>query len=149
MALHPVLNEKLNTAVLPVPQLLATHRDAVLPAVPGKVHAVIGMRRAGKTTFLRQLQAEWRNSIPPERVEVVVSGSSAKMLSREVHTSLRGRGMETVIRPFSFREFMRHRGTEPARHVHEFTAVDRSLIEKEFREYLALGGVPEALGVAG
>ncbi len=68
MALHPVLNEKLNTAVLPVPQLLATHRDAVLPAVPGKVHAVIGMRRAGKTTFLRQLQAEWRNSIAPERV---------------------------------------------------------------------------------
>ncbi len=213
MALHPVLNEKLSTAVLPVPQLLATHRDAVLPAVPGKVHAVIGMRRAGKTTFLRQLQAEWRDSIPPERVvylsfdddrladlpmeqlsllleeyyrrypelrgretvhwlldevqlvngwerfvrrvldtervEVVVSGSSAKMLSREVHTSLRGRGMETVIRPFSFREFMRHRGTEPTRHVHEFTAVDRSLIEKEFREYLAVGGFPEAQGLSG
>src|SRR3989304_8715092 len=68
MVLHPVLNEKLNTAVLPIPQLRATRRDAVLPAVPGKVHAVIGMRRAGKTTFLRQLQAEWRNSIPPERV---------------------------------------------------------------------------------
>ncbi len=213
MALHPVLNEKLNIAVLPVPQLLATHRDAVLPAVPGKAHAVIGMRRAGKTTFLRQLQAEWRNSISPERVvylsfdddrladlpkeqlgllleeyyrrypelrgretvrwlldeiqlvngwerfvrrvldtervEVVVSGSSAKMLSREVHTSLRGRGMETVIRPFSFREFMRHRGTEPARHVYEFTAVDRSLIEKEFREYLAVGGFPEAQGLSG
>ncbi len=213
MALHPVLNEKLNTAVLPMPQLRATRRDAVLPAVPGKVHAVIGMRRAGKTTFLRQLQAEWRNSIPPERVvylsfdddrladlpgeqlgllleeyyrrypelrgretvrwlldevqlvngwerfvrrvldtervEIVVSGSSAKMLSREVHTSLRGRGMETVIRPFSFREFMRHRGTEPTRHVHEFTAVDRSLIEKEFREYLAVGGFPEAQGLSG
>ncbi|OGW58609.1 MAG: hypothetical protein A3D21_08955 [Nitrospirae bacterium RIFCSPHIGHO2_02_FULL_42_12] len=212
MALHPVLNEKLNTAVLPVPQLPATRRDAVLPVVPGKVHAVIGMRRAGKTTFLRQLQAEWRNSIPPERVvylsfdddrladlpmeqlnllleeyyrrypelrgretvlwlldevqlvngwerfvrrvldtervEIVVSGSSAKMLSREVHTSLRGRGMETVIRPFSFREFMRHRGTEPKRHVHEFTAVDRSLVEKEFREYLAVGGFPEAQGLS-
>lgn len=203
MALLPVLNEKLNTAVLSVPQLRATRRDVVLPAVSGKVHAVIGMRRAGKTTFLRQLQAEWRNTIPPERVvylsfdddrladlpkeqlgllleeyyrrypelrgretvrwlldevqlvngwerfvrrvldtervEIVVSGSSAKMLSREVHTSLRGRGMETVIRPFSFREFMRHRGTEPERHVHEFTAVDRSLIEKEFREYLEIG----------
>lgn len=213
MTLHPVLNEKLNTAVLPMPQPQATRRDAVLPGVPGKVHAVIGMRRAGKTTFLRQLQAEWRKSIPPERVvylsfdddrladlpmeqlgllleeyyrrypglrgketvrwlldevqlvngwerfvrrvldteqvEIVVSGSSAKMLSREVHTSLRGRGMETVIRPFSFREFMRHCGTEPTRHVHEFTAVDRSLIEKEFREYLAVGGFPEAQGLSG
>ena len=68
MALHPVLHEQLNTAVLALPQLRATRRDAVLPAVPGKVHAVIGMRRAGKTTFLRQLQAEWRNSVPPERV---------------------------------------------------------------------------------
>jgi hypothetical protein len=28
------------------------------------------------------------------------------MLSREVHTALRGRGMATVIRPFSFREFL-------------------------------------------
>src|SRR3989304_2160039 len=213
MALHPVLNEKLNTAVLPVPQLLATHRGGVLPSFPGTVHAVIGMRRAGKTTFLRQLQAEWRNSIAPERVvylsfdddrladmpmeqlsllleeyyrrypefrgretvhwlldevqlvngwerfvrrvldtervEIVVAGSTAKMLSRAVHTSLRGRGMETVIRPFSFREFMRHRGTEPTRHVHAFTAVDRSLIEKEFREYLAVGGFPEAQGLSG
>ena len=211
MALHPVLNEKLNTAVLAIPQLRATRRDVVLPAVPGKVHAVIGMRRAGKTTFLRQLQTEWRNSVSPERVvylsfdddrltdlpmeqlglvleeyyrrypelrgsetvrwlldevqlvngwerfarrvldtermEMVVSGSSAKMLSREVHTSLRGRGMETVIRPFSFREFMRHHDAEPTRHVREFTAADRSLIEKQFREYLAIGGFPEAQGL--
>ena len=185
----------------------------MLPAVPGKVHAVIGMRRAGKTTFLRQLQEERRNSLPPERVvylsfdddrladlqmeqlgllleeyyrrypelrgsemvhwlldevqlvngwekfvrrvldteqvEIVVSGSSAKMLSREVHTSLRGRGMETVIRPFSFKEFIRHRGMELTRHVRELTAVDRSLIEKEFREYLAIGGFPEAQGLSG
>lgn len=212
MALHPVLNEKLNAAVLPMPQLLTTRREAELPTVTGKVYAVIGMRRAGKTTFLRQLQAEWRNSIPPEqviylsfdddrladlpveqlgllleeyyrrypalrgrekvywlldevqlvngwerfvrrvldteRVEIVVSGSSARMLSREVHTSLRGRGMETVIRPFSFREFIRHRDTEPTRHVHEFTAADRSLIEKEFREYISIGGFPEAQGLS-
>ncbi len=211
MALHNVLNEKLNAAVLAGPHLKATRRDAALPAVAGKVYAVIGMRRAGKTTFLRQLQTEWRTSMPPERVvylsfdddrladlpmeqlgllleeyyrrypqlrgsemvrwlldevqlvkgwerfvrrvldseqmEIVVSGSSAKMLSREVHTSLRGRGMEIVIRPFSFREFLRHCDTEPKRHVREFTAVDRSLIEKKFLEYLAVGGFPEAQGL--
>jgi len=128
-----------------------TTRDARLPAVPGKVHAVIGMRRAGKTTFLRQLLDERRAVLPPERapylsfdddrlagtegdqlgflleeyyrrypllrgremvqwlldgiqlvpgwerfvrraldserIAIVVSGSSARMLSREVHTS--------------------------------------------------------------
>ncbi|MBI3393441.1 MAG: ATP-binding protein [Nitrospirae bacterium] len=188
-----------------------TRRDARLPQVAGKVHAVIGMRRAGKTTFLRQLQSERQAALAPERavyvsfdddrladlplaqldllleeyyrnfppwrgrevvhwfldevqlvtgwerfvrrvldnerVEMVVSGSSARLLSREVHTSLRGRGMETVIRPFSFREFLRHRGEEPEKPVRRWTAAGRSLIEKRFREYLVEGGFPEAQGL--
>ncbi len=211
MPLHPVLLEKLNAALAPVSPPLLTRRDARLPAVPGKVHAVIGMRRAGKTTFLRQLQAARRESLPAERavfvsfdddrlaelaadqlsllleeyyrrypelrghetvhwfldeiqlvegwerfvrrvmdsekVELVVSGSSARMLSREVHTSLRGRGMETVIHPFSFREFLRHRGEEPDREATRWTAAERSLVEKRFREYLLAGGFPETQGL--
>lgn len=212
MSLHPVLNEKLNAAVAPDPELVATRRDAALPAIPGKVHAVIGMRRAGKTTYLRQLQSQWRASVEParvvylnfeddrlaglpleqlgmlleeyyrsypewrgretvwwlldeiqvvngwerfvrrlmdtERIEVVVSGSSARMLSREVHTSLRGRGTETVIRPFSFREFLRHRGEEPEGKARALTSAKRSRVERFFGEYLAVGGFPEAQGLA-
>lgn len=211
MPLHPVLQEKLDaTLASQVPSHL-TRRDARLPAVPGKVHAVIGMRRAGKTTFLQQLLAERRNEMPSERavyisfdddrladlelnqlgqmldeyyrlfpelrdrekvhwfldeiqlvsgwerfvrrvmdserVEFVVSGSSARMLSREVHTSLRGRGMETIIRPFSFREFLRHRGEEEHVDLKLWTKEQRSLIEKRFREYLFQGGFPEAQGL--
>src|SRR5674476_1382481 len=67
MPLHPVLLEKLNTALLPLPELGMTRRDARLPEVAGKVHAVIGMSRAGKTTFLRQLQADLRRTLPPEQ----------------------------------------------------------------------------------
>lgn len=212
MSLHPVLNEKLNAAVAPGPELVATRRDAALLAIPGKVHAVIGMRRAGKTTYLRQLQSQWRASVEParvvylnfeddrlaglpleqlgmlleeyyrsypewrgretvwwlldeiqvvngwerfvrrlmdtERIEVVVSGSSARMLSREVHTSLRGRGTETVIRPFSFREFLRHRGEEPRGKARALTSAKRSRVERLFGEYLAAGGFPEAQGLA-
>lgn len=212
MSLHPVLREKLEAGLLPALKTGSTLRDARLPALPNKVYAVIGMRRVGKTTFLRQLQEQrqhataperavyvsfdddrlaelpltqlnllleeyyrnfpqWRRSevvswffdeiqvvtgwerfirrlLDTERVEIVVSGSSARLLSREVHTSLRGRGWETVIRPFSFREFLRHRGKEPDKPVAHFTAVERSLVEKEFREYLAGGGFPEAQGMA-
>ncbi len=212
MALHPVLLEKLNTAVAPVLPPPLTRREARLPAVAGKVHAVIGMRRAGKTTFLRQLQRERRQATAPERalfvsfdddrlanleveqlnllleeyyrryselrgretvlwlldevqlvagweqfvrrvvdserVEIVVSGSSARMLSREVHTALRGRGMETVIHPFSFREFLRHRGEEPDKPVTHLTSAERSLVERRFGEYLVEGGFPEAQGLA-
>jgi predicted AAA+ superfamily ATPase len=40
-----------------------TRRDTLLPAVEGKVHAAIGMRRTGKTTFLRQLLNERRIAV--------------------------------------------------------------------------------------
>ena len=212
MDLHPVLREKLETGLLAAPVTGITPRDARLPAIANKVHAVIGMRRSGKTTFLRQLQAERQRTLQPERAvyvsfdddrlaelslaqldslleeyyrnfpqwrgrevvrwffdeiqlvagwerfvrrvmdteraEIVVSGSSARLLSREVHTSLRGRGWETVIRPFSFREFLRHRGEEPNKPVRRFTAAERSAVEKRFREYLVEGGFPEAQGMA-
>ncbi len=88
-----------------------------------------------------------RRVLDSEQVEIVVSGSSARMLSREVHTSLRGRGIATVIRPFSFREFLRHRGEEPATPASRWTSADRSLVERRFREYLSQGGVPEVQGL--
>ncbi len=88
-----------------------------------------------------------RRILDSERVEVVVSGSSAKMLSREVHTSLRGRGIETEIHPFGFREHLRHRGTEPERMPRRWTSADRSRVEKAFRTFLTEGGFPEAQGL--
>lgn len=207
MALHPVLAEMLDVAVQPNP-FLATRRDATLPNVRGKVHSVIGVRRVGKTTYLHQLQHDWRQSVPPHRavyltfdddrlmslpleqlgllleeyyrrfpdsrrtervywlfdeiqlvvgwerfvrrifdtenVVVVVSGSSARMLSREVHTSLRGRGMETVIRPFSFREVLRSQHAEIATPASRLSGKERSDVERRFRDYLDRGGFPEA-----
>jgi hypothetical protein len=89
-----------------------------------------------------------RRVLDSEKVEIAVSGSSARRLSREVHTSLRGRGMATVIRPFSFREFLRHRGEEPTRTPSEWRPAERSLIEKRFREFLVEGGFPETQGLA-
>lgn len=55
--------------------------------------------------------------------------------------------METVIPPFSFREFLRHRKEEPTKPARQWTAAQRSSVEKHFREYLAGGGFPEAQGL--
>lgn len=212
MPLQPVLAEKLSVALEPAEPARFTRRDAHLPAVPGKVHSVIGMRRAGKTTFLRQLLEARRAEAPPERalylsfdddrlaglgvdqlgslleeyyrrhpnlrgrataywfldeiqlvpgwerfarrvldserIELVVSGSSARLLSREVHTSLRGRGMATTIRPFSFREYLRHRNEEPGKPPRRWTPAERSLVERRFREFLVEGGFPEVQHLA-
>ena len=55
-----------------------------------------------------------RRLIDTGGVQIFVTGSSARLLSREVATSLRGRAMEVLIHPFGFREALRHAGIEPA-----------------------------------
>jgi hypothetical protein len=67
MTLRPVLEEKLNTALAPASAAPMTRRDATLPDVPNKAQAVTGMRRTGKTAFLRQLVAERQRDGSPER----------------------------------------------------------------------------------
>lgn len=184
-----------------------TRRDVRLPPHQGKAVAVIGVRRAGKTTYLRQQLAErlgagrsreglllisleddrlagieagdldwmleeifrrnprlrsegsltlcldeiqvvagWerfvRRVLDTERVELFLSGSSAKLLSREVSTSLRGRGVEVLMHPFSFREALRHQSEAPADGL--WDAAERSRMDAALREYLRRGGFPEA-----
>ncbi|MCU0726875.1 MAG: ATP-binding protein [Planctomycetes bacterium] len=80
-------------------------------------------------------------------VEVFVSGSSAKLLSREVATSLRGRGIEVLVHPFSFREALRHAGAEPEEPYDRLDAARRATLDRHLRRYLAEGGFPEAQGL--
>lgn len=186
-----------------------TRRDIRLPGIAGKAIAVVGMRRAGKTTFLKQCLADrlkagrpreslvllgleddrlsgitaadldwmveeyfrrypqfrgggqltlcldeiqtvpgWerfaRRLMDTEEIELFLSGSSAKLLSREVATALRGRAMEVLVHPFSFREALRHTGDEPNRPWDELDAAGRSKVEHQLRKYMSVGGFPEA-----
>jgi uncharacterized protein len=94
----------------------------------------------GWETFARRL-------LDQERIELFLSGSSARLLSREVATSMRGRAMEVLVHPFSFREYLRHRQAEPDRAWSALPKAGRSALDKHFRAYLADGGFPEAQGV--
>lgn len=181
--------------------------------MPGKAFAVVGARRAGKTTFLRQCLRQradagrapeslllvpleddrlpglttrdldflleehfrtfpalrsdgivtlaldevqvvegWegfvRRVLDTEHVEVLVSGSSAKLLSREVATSLRGRALEVLVHPFGFREALRHHERMPGEPWGQLQAKDRSRLDAALRSYLAGGGYPEAQGLS-
>lgn len=80
-------------------------------------------------------------------LDVFVSGSSAKLLSREVATSLRGRGMEVLVHPFSFREALRHADAEPRVPFARLDAGERAALDRRLRGYLAEGGFPEAQGL--
>ena len=206
-----IIRQRIVDALAARPPAL-TRRDVRLPAVPGKAVAVIGMRRAGKTTFLWQVLAdrisrgtdregllyfsfederlagmtagdlnlvveeyyrlnpEWRDrrratffldeiqSVPgwesfarrlldSEQIDLFLSGSSARLLSREVATSMRGRAMEALVYPFSFREYLRHRRREPNKTPDRLTKAQRSSLEKDLLDYLVAGGFPEAQGL--
>jgi len=95
---------------------------------------------AGWETFVRRL-------LETEKIEVFISGSSARLLSREVATSMRGRAMEVLIHPFSFREYLRHLNKEPNKELNRLTKADRSELEKNLRDYLLCGGFPETVGL--
>jgi uncharacterized protein len=88
-----------------------------------------------------------RRILDSENIELFISGSSARMLSREVATSMRGRAMEAMVAPFSFREALRHAGTEPDKPVDRLTKSERSHLSKALLDYLASGGFPEAQGL--
>lgn len=189
--------------------------------MPGKVTAVAGMRRVGKTTFLHQLRAErlargvakerlpyvsfederlaglnaahlhllldeyyrqfplpeddeagsgacghpvvtwhfdeiqivpgWerfvRRVLDAGDAEVVVSGSSAAMLSREIATALRGRAWQAPLHPFSFAECLEHVGHPAPGPDEPMTAAERGRMERRFLDWLARGGFPEAQGL--
>lgn len=180
--------------------------------LPGKATAVIGMRRAGKTTFLHQIRREYldrgtarehlpylnfederlaglraamlgslveeyyrrepaarqtstvtwcfdeiqvvpgwerfiRRLLDSENVEVLLSGSSATLLSRELATAMRGRAWPVVLHPFSFAEYLEHHGESVPGRLDLLSAQDRSRLEAALRNYLVCGGFPEAQGL--
>ena len=208
-ALKEALTEKLAESLAgPLPEATPRRIHGVT-GLPGKVTAVIGMRRAGKTTFLHQLRRErlgqgtprehlpyvnfederlasleasqlgflldeHRRRFPAAReratvtwcfdeiqlvpgwerfvrrvldeggCEVIVTGSSAALLSREIATALRGRAWEVPLFPFSFAEALCHRNqavpTDPA----FVTGAERARLETSFTDWLTTGGFPEA-----
>jgi hypothetical protein len=85
--------------------------------------------------------------IDTENVEVFISGSSAKLLSREVATSMRGRALEAVVTPFSFREALRHAGQEPSLPLDRLPKAELSRLDHALLRYLQQGGFPEAQGL--
>lgn len=74
------------------------------------------------------------------RFEICVSGSSAKMLSDDIATEFRGRGIAADVYPYSFREYLRHRRMEPSGVL---SPDDERVLRRAFEEYLSTGGFPE------
>ncbi len=79
-----------------------------------------------------------------EKCEVYITGSSARMLSREIATQMRGRALSWEVFPFSFQEFLDSQGIESDG---PFSTKKRLTIQKAFAEYWEVGGFPEVVGL--
>jgi len=74
-----------------------------------------------------------------ENVQIFITGSSPKLLSSEIATSLRGRTITYEIFPFSFREYLRYKEIE----INLYSSKSVSYIQNAFNSYLVDGGFAE------
>jgi uncharacterized protein len=71
---------------------------------------------------------------------IFLTGSNAKMLSKEIATSLRGRSLSFEIMPLSFSEFLFFKKIN---YEDTHSTENRRKIQNSFKEYLKWGGYPE------
>lgn len=98
-----------------------------------------------KYLFLDEVQnvAGWerwaRRMSDTEDIEIFVTGSSSRLLTRDLASALRGRSVTLEVFPLRFREYLSFRGIEVVPH----SADNESRIRHELESYLLWGGFPE------
>jgi predicted AAA+ superfamily ATPase len=80
-----------------------------------------------------------------EQCEIYLTGSSARMLSKEIATQMRGRALSWEIFPFSFREFLDFKGVDASA---PFSTKKRFQLQKNFEGFCETGGFPEVAGLS-
>ncbi len=99
--------------------------------------------------FLDEIQMvpDWalvvRRFYDSKNAQLYLSGSSAKLLSKEIHTSLRGRSLATEIWPLSFHEFLTAKKINMDDDL--FSQKKQDQLKKHFHTYLIGGGFPEVV----
>lgn len=99
-----------------------------------------------KYVFLDEIQniENWskavRNLFETKNHFIFITGSSSKLLSKELSTSLRGRTITYSILPFSFREYLSYHNFEFKK---TYTTSQENQIKNHLRNYLKKGGFPD------
>jgi predicted AAA+ superfamily ATPase len=97
--------------------------------------------------FLDEIQnvLQWESFVRmciDQKIKVIITGSSSKLLSREIATSMRGRNLSFTMLPLSFREFLSFKSFAiPA----FFSSKEEAQLLHHFDEYFNFGGYPEAV----
>ena len=77
-----------------------------------------------------------------KRYFIFVTGSTSKLLSKEIATQLRGRSTNIIVFPFSFKEFLL---VNNFKIKNIYSSYEESKIKNYLREYLTKGGFPQVV----
>ncbi|UXM84766.1 ATP-binding protein [Methanococcus aeolicus] len=77
-----------------------------------------------------------------EGYKVYLTGSSSKLLSKEIATQLRGRSLSVELFPLSFKEYLKFKDFEMDEVL---TEQEKALLLKYLDDYLLYGGFPEVV----
>ncbi len=88
----------------------------------------------------------WENALftlfEKKRYKIFISGSSSKLLSKEIATQLRGRSLSYIILPFSFKEFLDIKNVKIPKIK---STEDENKIKNMLHQYLKSGGFPDVV----
>lgn len=88
-----------------------------------------------------------RRMIDTPNVQVYLSGSSAKLLSAEIATAMRGRSVEIENLPLSFKEFLLHH--KYFDEIPQFiSSASRNKLQNAMETYFNIGGMPAVQNVS-
>lgn len=96
-----------------------------------EIHEVDGWEK-----FIRRL-------LDQEKMQLYITGSSSKMLSKEIASSLRGRTLEQEIFPFSFSEYLQKLQIAKPKQI---GTKEKIQLTSRFGNFLREGGFPETIG---
>ena len=138
-----------------IPNYKLVHRDFLFGDKSNYV--LVGLRRAGKSYLLYQdIQTRLNKgeqsaqdilyiNFEDERLSyrVMITGSNAKMLGKEMYSTLGGRYIPKEIFPFSFAEYLIYHQVEPCENW-EYNQQVKSIVSNYFDSYFYEGGIAES-----
>lgn len=77
-----------------------------------------------------------------KKYQIFLTGSSSKLLSKEIATQLRGRTLSYLLLPFSFKEFLFSKGKKIEKWV---SKDEEAKLRNLLKEYLEFGGFPDVV----
>ena len=98
--------------------------------------------------FEHYLRTKYDQADREYRIKFIITGSNARLLSKELGTLLTGRIVSMEVFPFSFEEFLSYHHVEFDDHSFFMMEQQRMKVYQKFNSYIKNGGIPEFLDEA-